>query len=186
VPPADEEAKEKAAAAASVEDESWQGPAAAQKSATRPEDVEPWGRGRMDTPTIHRLRLDGPGAAIQGAITPTGFSVVIPGRKVMEAGGGIEKRDQRIAKVRIKNATSGAHVSFQFKDGVPGYRVRLRRDYVEFLVSAPAHSAMETSKNGNFSTGAKKGTPAAPTKKNAPPNDKANKNVAQKPKAKKS
>jgi hypothetical protein len=185
-PPADEEAAEKAAAAASVEDESWQGPAAAQKSTARPEDVEPWGRGRMDTPTIHRLRLDGAGAAIQGAITPTGFSVVIPGRKVMETGGGIEKRDQRIAKVRIKNATSGAHVSFQFKDGVPGYRVRLRRDYVEFLVSAPAHPAAESSKSANSSTAVKKSTPTAPAKKNATPSEKANKNVAQKPKTKKS
>jgi hypothetical protein len=180
-PAPDEEAAEKAAAAASVEDEAWQGPAAAQKSAARPEDVEPWGRGRMDTPTIHRLRLDGPGAAIQGAITPTGFSVVIPGRKVMEAGGAIEKRDQRIAKVRIKNATSGAHVSFQFRDGVPGYRVRLRRDYVEFLVSAAAHSAPEASKPANSSTGAKKST----SKKNATPAGKTNKSVAQKPKVKK-
>ena len=135
----------------------------------------------MDTPTIHRLRLDGPGAAIQGAITPTGFSVVIPGRKVMETGSVIEKRDQRIAKVRIKNATSGAHVSFQFKDGVPGYRVRLRRDYVEFLVSAAAHSATEAAKSANSSTGAKKST----SKKNATPAAKPNKNVAQKPKVKK-
>jgi hypothetical protein len=155
--PSDEAEKEKAAAKAAVEDEAWQEPAQPVKSSVRPEDVEPWGRGRMDTPTIHRLRLDGAGSAIQGAITPTGFSVVIPGRKVMEAGGGIEKRDARIAKVRTKNGANGATISFQFRDGVPGYRVRLRRDSVEFLVSAPAHSASGATKT-NASTAAKKST----------------------------
>lgn len=109
----------------------------ARSTETRPEDVAPWGRGRMHLPTIHRLRLDAPGAAIQGAADPTGFTIVIPGRKVMEAAAGIAKRDERIARVRATNIGSGAQVSFRFKDGVPAYRVRLRRDYIEFLVSAP-------------------------------------------------
>jgi hypothetical protein len=112
----------------------------ASNSEASPEDVAPWGRGRMHLPTIHRLRLDGPGAAIQGAAEPTGFTIVIPDRKVMEAAGGIAKRDPRIARVRATNIGAGAQVSFRFKDGVPGYRVRLRRDYIEFLVSAPTKS----------------------------------------------
>ena len=70
------------------------------------------------------------------------------------------------------------------KDGVPGYRVRLRRDYVEFLVSAPAHSATEAPKPANSSTAAKKST--STSKKNATPAAKTNKTVAQKPKTKKS
>ena len=179
--PNDEEAKEKAAAKAAAPDEGFQAPAAPENSKTRPEDVEPWGRGRMDTPTIHRLRLDAAGAAIQGAITPTGFTVVIPGRKVMEAGGAIEKRDSRIAKVRTKNAGSGAQISFQFKDGVPGYRVRLRRDYVEFLISAAAHSASDAAvKSANSSTAAKK---SSTVKKGAPATKP--KPLANKPNAKK-
>lgn len=101
-----------------------------------PSDVPPWGRGKLRTPTVHRLRLDGPGGAIQGAINATGFTVMIPDRKVMESGKGIERRDSRIARVKTRNGSSGAQVSFQFKDGVPGYKVRLRKDYVEFLISA--------------------------------------------------
>lgn len=109
----------------------------AEPAKVRPEDVPPWGRGRMHLPTIHRLRLDGPGDAIQGAAEPTGFTIVVPGRKVMEAAAGIARRDDRIARVRATNTAAGAQVSFRFKDSVPGYRVRLRRDYIEFLVSAP-------------------------------------------------
>jgi hypothetical protein len=133
-----------------------------------PSDVPPWGRGKLTTPTVHRLRLDGPGAAIQGAINATGFTVVIPGRKVMESGKPIERRDSRIARVKTRNASSGGQVAFQFKDGVPGYRVRLRKDYVEFLISA--------AKGSNYSTAPKKSTQPAARKaardKSAPKNAK--------------
>src|SRR5262249_40908299 len=73
----DEEADELAAAKQSeAADESWKDGTAA-KSKAKPEDVEPWGHGQLHTPTIHRMRLDGPGGTIQGAINPTGFTVVI-------------------------------------------------------------------------------------------------------------
>jgi hypothetical protein len=104
---------------------------------TRPEDVAPFGRGKMNLPTIQRLRLDGPGAALHGEADPTGFTVLIPGRKLMEQGGAIAKRDARIARVRTTNTPGGAQVKLSFRDDVPGYRVRLRRDYVELLISAP-------------------------------------------------
>ncbi len=113
----------------------------------RPQDVGPWGHGRVHRPTIHRLRLDGPGSAIQGAISPTGFTVVIPGRKVMENGRAIARRDKRIARVRTSNTAGGAQISFKFRDGVPGYRVRLRHDYVEFLISAPRKSSTSSTKS---------------------------------------
>ncbi|MBX3182958.1 MAG: PilZ domain-containing protein [Polyangiaceae bacterium] len=129
-----------------VEDEGWddqpaaKSPAEAKPAVVDPSKVPPWGRGKVTRPTIHRIRLDGPGGAIQGAINPTGFAVVIPNRKVMEDGAGIAKRDKRIARVRTSNAGGGAQVTFQFKDGIPGYRVRLRKDFVEFLISEPAKS----------------------------------------------
>jgi hypothetical protein len=129
---ADEEATERAAAAASVEDISF-------KDAAKPSDVKPWGRGRMHLPTIHRLRLDQPGTAIQGAINATGFTVVVPGRKVMEAAGGIAKRDKRIVSVQSNHDGAGSRVTFKFRGGVPGYRVRLRKDFIEFLISAPTN-----------------------------------------------
>jgi hypothetical protein len=64
----------------------------------------------------------------------------------MEAGKYIQKRDDRIARVRTNNGASGAQVSFQFRDGVPAYRVRLRKDFVEFLISAPDPKAKASRK----------------------------------------
>jgi hypothetical protein len=101
-------------------------------------EVKPWGKGTVKTPTIHRLRLDAPGTAIKGEIGSSGFAVFLPGRKVMEAPGGIAKRDKRIVKVTSQNTAAGARVSFKFREGVPAYRVRLRKDFVEFLIGAPA------------------------------------------------
>ena len=104
----------------------------------KPEDVQAFGRGKMHLPTIHRIRLDGPGAAINGAVDPMGFTVLIPNRKLMEQGGGIAKRDTRFARVRTTNTPGGAQVRVAFKSTVPAYRVRLRQDYIELLISAPA------------------------------------------------
>jgi hypothetical protein len=119
------------------------------KKQIRPQDVGPWGHGHVHKPTIHRLRLDAAGSAIQGAINPTGFTVVIPGRKVMESGRSIARRDKRIARVSTSNTAGGAQISFKFRDGVPGYRVRLRHDFVEFLISAPHKSAPSSTKTSH-------------------------------------
>lgn len=137
-----ERAAAKAAVSAAAEDESFSEAEAsdsrssAAKPSKKPEDVAPWGRGKVTTPVIHRLRLDSAGDALQGSLQPTGFTVVVPNRKVMEQGGSISKRDPRIARVRTVNTPNGAQVTFQFKDGVPPYKARLRRDFVEFLIGA--------------------------------------------------
>jgi hypothetical protein len=102
----------------------------------KPEEVPAWGRGKMHLPTIHRIRLDGPGAAINGAVDPMGFTILIPGRKLMEQGAGLAKRDSRFARVRTTNTPGGAQVRIAFNGTVPAYRVRLRRDYIELLISA--------------------------------------------------
>jgi hypothetical protein len=152
-----EEAREMAAAKASVPDEAFEDePRPKSQKKANPSQVAPWGRGKVRMPTIHRLRLDAPGGAIQGATDPTGFTVLVPGRKVMESGKPISKRDKRIARVRTSNTSGGAQVAFQFRDGVPAYRVRLRKDYVEFLISAPQKSPKSRDKNAAKSRSATK------------------------------
>lgn len=130
---------ERLAAAAAVEDETWEEEKPA--AATTPADVKPWGRGKLHLPTIHRIRLDAPGTQLAGAMEPTGFTVVIPGRKAMEEGRNIEKRDKRIAQVKASNTDRGASITFKFRGTVPAYRVRLRKDFVEFFISAPEGEA---------------------------------------------
>lgn len=113
-------------------------PAAKEAVTPKPEDVPAWGRGRMNMPVIHRIRLDAPGAIIRGAVDPLGFTVLIPERKMMESGTAIQQRDARIAKVRTTNTPGGAQLRVGFRSAVPAYRVRLRRDYLEILISSPA------------------------------------------------
>lgn len=124
---------ERRAAAAAVEDETWD----ATPAEAETQDSKPWGRGRLYLPTIHRIRLDGVGANLAGAVNPDGFTIVVPGRKAMESGKAIEKRDKRIIAVETSNEARGATVKFEFRGSVPPYRVRLRKDFVEFLISAP-------------------------------------------------
>jgi len=173
---ASEEAAEKAEAKASVsaaaDDEHFPDEADAKsgkgKSSKKPEDVAPWGRGKLASPVIHRLRLDSAGDALQGAFQPTGFTVVVPNRKVMEQGAGIAKRDPRIARVRTVNTPNGAQITFQFKDGVPAYKARLRRDFVEFLIGA---AEPRTAKNDKVSAPA--ALPAVKDKSKSKPAAKA-------------
>jgi hypothetical protein len=176
-PPSDDtsiEAQERAEAKASVSspavDESFpeeEGDKAGKgKSSKKPEDVAPWGRGKVVTPVIHRLRLDSAGDALQGSLQPTGFTVVVPNRKVMEQGAAISKRDPRIARVRTVNTPNGAQITFQFKDGVPAYKARLRRDFIEFLIGAPEPkkaAAVSANAPAPAASGKGKSKPAAPS-----------------------
>jgi hypothetical protein len=138
----------------------------------RPEDVPAWGKGKMHQPVIHRLRLDGPGAALHGVSDATGFTVLVPGRKLMEQGDGIAKRDSRIGRARTTNTPGGAQVRITFRETLPGYRVRLRRDYIELLISA----AEETPKKPDAK--AAKDAPKAAAKPAALPEKPATKAAA--------
>jgi PilZ domain-containing protein len=93
-------------------------------------------RGKLHLPVIHRLRLDGPASRVVGEPTSSGFNIVIPGRKVMENGAAISKRDRRISRVATRNNNGGAKIAFDFKGTIPAYKIRLRQDYVEIFISS--------------------------------------------------
>jgi hypothetical protein len=101
------------------------------------EAVKPWGQGKLYLPVIHRMKLDRPGIGLEGKKEMGGFSIELPGRRVLEGGAAIPKRDDRIAEVRTKNGPTGARVTFVFRSKIPTYKVRLRKNYVEFFISSP-------------------------------------------------
>lgn len=109
-------------------------------SATKPEDVPAWGKGRMKEPTLYRIKLDEAGSAIKGTTQSKGFSVIVPGRKAMESPKGFVSRDPRFAKISAQSTTEGVKLTWTFKEEVPGYRVRLRKNNVEVLISEGAKS----------------------------------------------
>jgi hypothetical protein len=104
--------------------------------AIKPEDVPPWGKGKVREPTLYRIKLDAPGEAIRGQSTARGFQVIVPGRKSLESPRGFAKRDSRISRVSANNGSEGAKFVWQFQGEVPPYRVRFRKDAIEFLISA--------------------------------------------------
>jgi hypothetical protein len=109
-----------------------------EKAEIQPEDVKPFIEGKLHLPVIHKLKLDKPGAALQGTKQGNGFTVVIPNRKVTDSGTTIVKRDDRIADVKITNGDTGAKIKFTFRGSkVPAYKVRLRHSAIEFFISAP-------------------------------------------------
>jgi len=98
--------------------------------------ADEFGQGRLRQPVIYRLRLDDVAATLRGERTPTGFEITIPGRRVLDSGTAITRRDARIAKVSTHNGAQGTRVSFRFRETIPAYKVRLRKDVVEFWISA--------------------------------------------------
>ncbi|HMA95440.1 MAG TPA: PilZ domain-containing protein [Polyangiaceae bacterium] len=101
----------------------------------KPEDIAPFGHGRMKDPILYRLKLDAPGEALRGTSSSKGFSVVIPGRQLLESPNGFVKRDPRFLKITSTQSSDGAKLTWQFKDEAPPFRVRLRKSAVEILIS---------------------------------------------------
>lgn len=99
--------------------------------------VAPFSNGTVAHGNVLRLKMDGPIERIQGASQPTGFTVVLPNRKSLEAAGPLAARDGRIASIRVSNDPRGAELAVAFKDGVPNYIVRAKGDTLE-MVLAPA------------------------------------------------
>jgi hypothetical protein len=90
-----------------------------------------------------KLKMDGAIARIQGASQPTGFTVVIPGRKSLDSAAPLAAKDPRIAAIRIANEPSGAELTVSFKDGVPNYTVRAHGDTLEMVLAKGADKSAD-------------------------------------------
>ncbi|MET0410751.1 MAG: hypothetical protein ABW217_05625, partial [Polyangiaceae bacterium] len=110
--------------------------APARRESTAPVGSSEFSRGKLHLPVIHRLRLDGPATRIVGEPTSSGFNIVVPGRKVLESGAAISKRDRRISRVATRNNNGSAKIAFDFKGTIPAYKIRVRQDFVEIFISS--------------------------------------------------
>jgi hypothetical protein len=97
--------------------------------------VAPFGNGPVSHANVLRLKMDGPIEKLEGASTPTGFSVRVPNRRSLEPAAPLAMRDGRIASMHISNEANGADLGVSFKDGVPGYLVRAKGDVLEILLA---------------------------------------------------
>ncbi len=92
-------------------------------------------RGRLRLPIIHRIRLDAPADGLRGRATPTGFVVDVPGRRALDSGKSIVRRDPRVAKVTTEQTEAGARITLRFQRAIVPYKVRLKQQYVEVFIS---------------------------------------------------
>jgi hypothetical protein len=106
----------------------------------KPGKVTPFGNGPVAHGNVLKIKMDGPVGRIQGASQPSGFTVVIPGRKSLDAAGPLAARDPRIAAIRVSNETAGAELTVTFKDGVPNYQVKAHGDTLEMHLAKPGHA----------------------------------------------
>jgi hypothetical protein len=120
-----------APSSARVGSEGVNGPSRAPGSSSSDE----FGQGRLQRPVIYRLRLDDVGGTLRGERTATGFEISIAGRRLLDSGASITRRDPRIAKVSTQNGSQGTRISFRFRETIPAYKVRLRKDVLEFWIS---------------------------------------------------
>ena len=107
--------------------------------------VAPFSNGAVSHGNVLRIKMDGEIEKIEGDGQPTGFTVVIPGRRSLEPAAPLAARDSRIASIRVTNDGSGAELTLAFKDGVPNYLVRAKGDVLE-IVLAPAGALADVQK----------------------------------------
>ncbi len=101
----------------------------------KPGKVAPFGNGPVGHANALHLKMDGPIEKIEGATTPTGFTVLLPARRSLEAAAPLASRDSRIASIRVTNEPAGAELAVSFKDGVPNYQVRAKGESLEILLA---------------------------------------------------
>jgi hypothetical protein len=123
----------------------------------KPGHVAPFGNGPVSHGNLLKIKMDGPIEKIEGASTPTGFTVVLPNRRSLEAAAPLAGRDARIASMRITNETHGAELSVTFKDGVPNYQVRAKGDTLELVLAVPGRFIESETKHSILKPVAAKG-----------------------------
>ncbi|WP_394824251.1 PilZ domain-containing protein [Pendulispora albinea] len=99
--------------------------------------VAPFTNGSVSHGNVLRLKMDDTIEKIQGAAQSSGFTVVLPSRRSLEAAAPLAARDGRIASIKVVNDPAGAELSVTFKDGVPNYAVRAKGSVLEIML-APA------------------------------------------------
>jgi hypothetical protein len=113
--------------------------------------VAPFSNGAVSHGNVLRIKMDGEIEKIEGDGQPTGFTVVIPGRRSLEPAAPLAARDARIASIRVTNDGTGAELTLAFKDGVPNYLVRAKGDVLE-IVLAPAGTLADMQKATRVTT----------------------------------
>lgn len=135
IPPGNIQASSSESFGGPAADSDYAGQDSSSDTGNRRFNVVPFGNGPVGHGNVLKIKMDGAIEKIEGAPQSTGFTVVIPNRRSLEAAAPLAARDGRIASIKITNDSPGAELSLQFKDGVPNYQVRARGDELEIVLA---------------------------------------------------
>lgn len=98
------------------------------------EGTKEWGEGNVRSPIKLAVKLDGDVEGFNGAKGAMGFTIVLPGRRILSSGSELQKKDKRIATFQVVNKPNAAELTVQFKDGVPAYLARAKDNKLEIML----------------------------------------------------
>jgi hypothetical protein len=112
------------------------------------EGTKEWGEGNVKSPIKLAIKLDGDVEGFNGAKGAMGFTIVLPGRRVLSSASELQKKDKRIATFQIVNKPNAAELTVQFKDGVPAYLARAKDNKLEILLGTDGKAKKAVAKKG--------------------------------------
>ncbi len=123
------------------------------------EGTKEWGEGNVKSPVTLRVKLDGDVDGFNGAKGAMGFTIVLPGRRILSSASELQKKDKRIATFQVVNKPNAAELTVQFKDGVPAYLARAKDNKLEIMLGTDrkAKKAVAKANSGKGKADAKKG-----------------------------
>jgi len=133
-----------------------------------------WGEGNPRSPKTITVKLDGDVEGFNGAKGAMGFTIVLPGRRILSSSSELQKKDKRIATFQIANKPNGAELTLQFKDGVPAYLARAKGNKLEIMLGTDGKPKKSIAKahSGKGKAGKDAKKPAAKGKGKAAKKDK--------------
>ncbi|MBK8251266.1 MAG: PilZ domain-containing protein [Polyangiaceae bacterium] len=126
-----------------------------------------WGEGNVRSPVTIRVKLDGDVEGFNGAKGATGFTIVLPNRRILSTASELQKKDKRIATFQVTNKPGAAELTIQFKDGVPAYLARAKDNKLEILLGSDgkAKKAVAKATKSKSKSDSKKGAKSTKGKK---------------------
>lgn len=125
------------------------------------EGTKEWGEGNVKSPVTLRVKLDGDVDGFNGAKGAMGFTIVLPGRRILSSASELQKKDKRIATFQVVNKPNAAELTVQFKDGVPAYLARAKDNKLEIMLGTEGKGKKAVAKahsgKGKGKADAKKG-----------------------------
>lgn len=106
-----------------------------------------WGEGNAKGGAVLKLKMDQPLEGFRASQGDMGFTVVVPGHKFLGNAAELAKKDKRLALFNVTNKPDGAEITVQFREEVPGHKVKVNGSTLEIRFAGDKKVAKKGDKN---------------------------------------